>query len=393
MKLTITASALAEALDVAEAAAIRSKSTQFPALAGVLLDAREYDDLLTVSGTDTRVRAWRDARAEVAEAGAVVAPVKALASFLGAVPGDSVVTVTADHAHKITLRAAGVTAKAAGFDWEEFPPVRSFDDAAAYLVMSAPILAKLVASVVHATLDDSEASLSQQVFCGVLFRYRSGTLTLVGCDGFRLGVRSVVVAETDDAHDFDLIVHAGKLADVAKQLAKATSVRLLVDSDRRSILLDAESGSWTVATIDGQYPNYERIVPDPGAVTATVTVSRADLMRATDLVRTITYESTTKDGKVDRTVRARIRTTDGGLTVEATDATQDHAVTAELAADMDGKVAEITFQGAYLRDAVRALEGDRVTLELIGPASPALVRESGPRNGHCQVLMPMHIAR
>lgn len=391
MKLTITASALADALDVAEPASVRGKTTQFPVLSGVLLDAREYDDRLTISGTDLRVRAWRDAAAEVSERGAVVVPPKALGGFLAAVPADAIVTVTADHAHKVTLRGAGVTAKAAGYDWEEFPPQPSFDDPTADLTLAAPLLAKLVASVVHSAAGENEKS--QQVFTGVLFRYRSGALMLTAADGYRLATRSAQVADTDDSQDFEIIVHAAKLADVAKQLARATSVRLLVDSAGKSVLLDSEAGCWTVTTIDGTYPQFERIIPDPAKVTATLTVSRADLLRATELVRTVQYEGTTKDGKVDRTVMARLRTTDDGLTVEATDATNDHAVTAELRAERTGAEAEITLQGAYLRDAVRALEGERVTLEVIGVASPALVRESGERGLHCQIIMPLHIAR
>jgi DNA polymerase-3 subunit beta len=388
VKLTITASALADALDVAEAAVVRGKYAFLPALAGVLLSARERN-LLTVSGTDLRARAWRDVQTEIEEHGAVVAPVKALASFLEAVPGDTVVSVTADHAHKITLRGAGVTARAAGFDWEQFPPQPDFDDPSADLTMAAPLLARLIGSVVHAAGDESNGG--QSVLWGVLFRYRSGTLSLVAADGFRLAMRSVEI--DGGREDFEVIVHAAKLAEVAKQLAKATSVRLLVDSDGKSVMFDAESGCWTVATIDGQFPDFERIIPQPNKITATVTVNRADMLRATDLVRAVTYESTTRDGKVDRTVRARLRTTDDGLTVEATDATNDHAVTADLIAERHGEAHEITFQGAYLRDAVRALEDDRVTLELTGPASASLVREAGERNGHQHILMPLHVAR
>ena len=375
MKLTITASALADALDVAESAAVRGKTAHFPWMAGVLLDARE-GDRLTVSGTDLRVRAWRGVQANIEEAGAVVAPVKALSSFLEAVPADIVISVTADHAHKVTLKGAGITAKAAGWDWEEFPPQPDFNDPAADLTMAAPLMARLIGSVVHAAADND----SRPVLAGVLFRYRSGTLSLVAADGFRMAVRETEIDGSGE--DFEVIVHAAKLAEVAKQLARATSVRLIVDSDGKSVMFDAESGCFTVATIDGQFPDVARIIPKPDAVTTTVTVARADMLRAIELVRA-----------VERDVRTKLHVTDNGLTVEASDSTNDHAVSADLAADHDGEPQAITFQGTYVRDAVRALEGDRVTLEIVGKASPALVREAGERGSHSQLVMPMQAPR
>lgn len=389
MKLTATARALNDALDMAEQAADRSKYPVVPSLGRVLIDASERDDLLTITGTDLRFRAWRTARAVVSEMGAVCLVPKELGAFLDAVPDDAEVTLTVDDKYKAVLKAPGVTAKMAGMDPEQFPAAPSFDAPSTDLTLDAKVLASLISSTAHAAR--TEATSTDNVLDGVLLRVRGGTLTLVGCDGYRLGLRS---AEIGDAADVDVIVHALKLAEVGKRLASATSARLVVDAERKSVLIDSEAGSWSVALIDGTYPDYTRIIPRADAAVTTITLNRAELLRASDLVRTVSDELKGQDGKVTRTVQARLSIARDGLTITARDTSRDAEVTAELAIKLDGEPLDlVSFNGVYLRDAIRTLEGDRVTLELVGKASAGLVREAGERNGHLQVVMPMHVAR
>ena len=64
----------------------------------------------------------------------------------------------------------------------------------------------------------------------------------------------------------------------------------------------------------------------------------------------------------------------------------------QLDASVEGEETQIAFNVRYLRDALDALSGGEVALEVTGPTSPGLLKPiSG--TGHLHVIMPMHVSR
>lgn len=380
MKLTITAEKLKAALDVARiAASTRSQYSQITTF--VLLEAD--GGLLTISGTDLESRSWHAVGAEIEESGGVALSPKAIDDFLGAVGGDDVVTLTAGPTHKTELVSGTTRVRMAGMDPEEFPVCPDFADASTDLTLGAADVAQLIASVAFAaTGDDSRPALS-----GVLVRAAGGTLTMVAADGFRLAMRSMPF----DGPDLNVIAAARHLTRAASVLARATSARLVVDQRASMLLIDSEAGSFAIRLIDGDFPDVNRIIPKDAPVV--VTLARADLRRAANLIRNTMTEVTEK-GKTFKTQMARLSVTADAIKVRATGTDGDREAETIIAATRErGDDLAITYNGAYFRDAVEAIDTDRVTLELVGPASPSIMRPAGERNGYLHVLMPMHDAR
>lgn len=384
MKCYLLPSSLSAALEVASKAVARKGS--IPAVEGVLLEATP-DGGLVATGTDLRFRAWQTVAARVDEPGAIILPVKPLQDFIGAVPQSDEIQIDVDAKHKAVLTCSRTVVRIAGLDAEGFPTGPSFDDPSADLTLAAPVFARLIAGVAHAASPDD----SRPVLAGINLLIRDGLVTLVTADGFRL---AMCAEEVEGLSDLSVIVHAHRLAQAASQFGKATSVRLLVDGAQSQLLIDTEAGSWAVALIDGQYPDWNRIVPRPADITNIVTVSRADLLRTAELIRNLTTEVTDKDGKRSHnTVMARLTVAPGELLVRAHDTTHDHEASAVIEAELEqGSGISITFNGGYFRDAVRALSGDRVTLELTAVDRPTIVRSAGD-SSNVQIIMPMHVAR
>jgi len=190
--------------------------------------------------------------------------------------------------------------------------------------------------------------------------------------------------DVGEAADVSLIANGKRLAQVGAALTKATSARLMVDAGAAWLLVDSEAGSWCVKLIEGQFPDFNRIIPTPDRVTSVVTVDRSDLIRASRLVRGVAEENS-------RIVR--LTAADGSLTLRASDSQSDQEATAVIDAEMIGDRQAVAFNGRYLSDAVERFESDRVTLELVKADAPGIVRPSGERNGHLCVVMPMAVAR
>jgi DNA polymerase-3 subunit beta len=382
MKISVLPGALASALAVATST-IASRNPVNPIFGCVLLEATP-DGGLVVSGTNLESRSSHTVQAEVIEAGAVALPPDALRAFLEAVPGSEAITLTVNAAHKAEMVSGKTRSRVAGHDPEQFPMPPSFDDPAVDVTIGAETLRLLVGSVGYAIAPDD----SRPVLSGVLLRIKDGRLTAAAADGFRLATRSV---EIEDAPDLDVIPHGKTLIRAAGMLDKAMSARLLVDANRSMLKIDTEAGVWSMKLIDDDFPDFWRIVPKNAPTV--VTLDRSDLQRAMRLIRTV-MEEVTEKGRTYRTVMARLTVTAESLDIQARGKDGDQEAEVSIAADLErGQGMAITFNGAYFRDAIEAIDADRITLELSGPASPALLKPRGEPRDHIHVCMPMHDAR
>ena len=372
MKLTITPEALTATLAVAQP--VIKRSSTLPDLEMVLLEAHT-DGGLTISGTDLETRAWHTVAAEIHEAGSVCLPPSRLIDFLAAVVADDPITLSVDENHKAELRSGTTRARVAGIDAERFPAGVNSEEPAFDATFTAGELAAVVGGVLHAVAPDE----SRPVLAGVMVKIADGTLTLAAADGYRLSLRTLDVG----APDLTVIAHGKGLARIARPLSGATSARVMVDARQANLLVDSEVGCWSVRLIEGQFPDFNRIIPrDPPIA---VLFNRDDMLRVLKLV-----------GKIDDTATGymvRFNVQDGQIEVRAGTPTSDQEADAVVGATLErGSGISIAFNAKYLGDALAALDSARVRLELVKADSPALLRSSDGGTA-LEVLMPMHIAR
>lgn len=381
MRLTINPGPFQAALNVATTAVKRSST--LPVLEHALLEAD--GETLTVSGTDLESRAWHTVACTVIEPGAVALPPKALANFLDNIIPTEPVTLTVGDTHKAELVSGVTRIRTAGFDAEEFPVRPDFSAPAFDYTLSAVDLSMLIRSTAFAAAPND----SRPALAGVLFRARDGVLQCVAADGYRLAMREIAA---EGLPELDVIAQAKMLSKLAGHLDKATSARLVVDANRSMLLVDTEQGCWTVRVIDGQFPDFNRIVPRDTPIA--VTVAKADLMRASKLIRNVVTEVDDDKGRRYTTSRARLSIRGDAIDMRATGTGGDQEADTTIEAVRErGDNLEIAFNGAYFRDAVEVIDAERITLEMTGPASPSVLHAAGPRNGHLQVVLPMSIAR
>lgn len=373
MKLTITREHFRAALEVA-APVVKPRST-LPVLTTVLLSATP-DGGVVVSGTDLETRAWHTVEADVTEAGGVCLPPDRLRDFLASLDDGAVVTVSADEQHKAELRSGASRTRIAGIDQEQFPAAPLYDAPSYEVTIAAEAFCGLIRGVAHAVAPDE----SRPVLAGVLIQSDGSTLQAVAADGFRLAM-AAVPAEAPAVS----VIAAGKaLGKAIRTVSGASSVRLVVDQRRSSLLLDSAAGCWSVRLIDGQFPDFNRVIPREYA--AVVTLDRAAMMRALGLVKGV--EST------DTGYRVRVAFGDGEATVSAGSATADQEAETVIPCVLEsGKAITVAYNTRYFGEAVEAVDGERVTLEIGAVDRPCVVRAAGAPTGSRQIVMPMSLAR
>jgi len=202
----------------------------------------------------------------------------------------------------------------------------------------------------------------------VLFKAVEGKLTLVSADGFRL---AVVVLDCDV--EGQALIHRDELGGIANALRKAQRVALGFEAsgeslDGTSLVLDTEAIRYKWRGADGQFPDYEKLIPTETNVTA-----HLDTVEAGKAIASLKALADSKSYPLDLTL-------DGGY---ITLTSPDEAGQTSIPAVFEGE-GTVRIDGAYLAEALRAC-GGMVDFKLTDSKSPVLFEAEG----YQLVVMPM----
>ncbi len=140
--------------------------------------------------------------------------------------------------------------------------------------------------------------------------------------------------------------------------------------------------------IEGNFVNYRQIVPE--SYTTRAVVERQTLVKA---LKTAQVFARTEADKVDLDVKRHhhLASTDndGQITVSAVSAEMGDCEI-ELPAQVEGDATQIAFNVQFLLDALGAMDGAQVALELDGGTKPGTLRPVGD-DDYLVVVMPMHV--
>ena len=359
-----------------------STKSPLPVLGNVLLQTDGGQLKLAATNLELTVIGWVGAKVE--EEGAITLPARLLADYVGLLSaGEPLqIDVKGKRAH---LNCGRFEANISGIDAEEFPVIPAIGGGAS-LKIAAPTLKEAIGQVVFAAAPDE----SRPVLAGVQMEIHEGRLTLAAADGFRLAVRKLEVGDGDVA-DLKIIVPAKTLTEVSRGLPndEAEMVDVAISPDLNQIAFRFRQTEVTSRLIDGQFPDYNRIIPRESKTR--VTLQTADFLRATKAAQVFARDNS-------MIVRLILVPAEGGdetlgkVTVAATSA-EIGDNTGDVDASVEGEAMQVAFNGRYLRDALEALDASQTFIEVTGPASPGVIRPASGPNGYLHVIMPMHVAR
>jgi len=211
---------------------------------------------------------------------------------------------------------------------------------------------------------------NRPVLACVNFIAKEGKLLMVSADGFRL---AVVTLDYDEGEG-QALVSRDELVGIANALRKAKRVRLGFEKsgdslDGMSLIIDTEAIRYKWRGADGQFPDYEKLIP-----TEFNTIAHLDTVEAGKAISSLKVLADSKAYPIDITL-------DNGYVVMAN--TEDKGQTA-IPADIEGKPVKVRIDGSYLAQALKAC-GGMVDFKLTNAYSPMLFTA----DGYQLVVMPM----
>ena len=368
VKLSVMQENLARGLSVVSRA-VSNRST-LPVLSNVLLKTEDAGLKLTATNLEIGITYWVPGKIE--SDGATTVPAKLLTDLVNSLPSGDRVDLTLQAVDTLHLRCGRFESHIKGIDADEFPAIGAAGERPTTRI-AQNVLRKALAEIVFAAASDE----ARPILTGVLAKFEGDRLTLAAADNYRIAVKTIPIL--DAVAETSVVIPARALNELARILADVDDpIEVVLAAGRNQVLFHLDGIDLVSRLIDGQFPNYQQVVPQ--SHTTRAILDREELLRAVRPAALIAHESA-------NIVKLQI-SSDGepGITVSANAEVGDHVGQVEATVEGDGTT--IAFNARYLADVLTNVTADQFALELNGPLSPGVFKPVGD-DQYIHVVMPV----
>ncbi|HMC46653.1 MAG TPA: DNA polymerase III subunit beta, partial [Caballeronia sp.] len=312
--------------------------------------------------------------AEVAESGAVTVPAKLFSGYLGNLPA-GLLELTGSPTR------ASVKAEKSNYDFHALPPDEYPPLPAAQKGASFAISAKLFREGVQSTIFAASSEEARgAVLMGTLLEIEGTSITMVATDGYRMAKWTSTLERGLAEGSAKYIVPSRALAEAARNIGASETLEITaLGAQANQLSITAGTTSIVVRLVDGQYPDYPKVIPP--RFDRSVTVNTSALiggLRRAELVAG------------DRASMVKIAVANQQLIITANSDIAGNAYE-ELEVEQTGDDLTIAFNARYMVEILNHLDSPQVVLEFLGPLSPGAIRplEASPGGQQLFILMPL----
>ena len=337
-----------------------------PILANVLLEAA--GDSVRLTATDLEVGARVSVPAKVGASGAITVSARKLAEIVKELPAAAVALKVSENV-TVSLRCGGATYRMVGLAPDDFPPVVPASPQS-WVGIEAKILREMLTQTSFAVSHDE----TRYALNGVLFAFQGKDVRMVATDGHRLALSTRSLGQ--GVASATGIVPRKAVTEIMRVIGAGEEVQIAITENQ--FVLQMPNFVMTARLIEGQFPNYEAVIPraHPGKLTLTKAAFASALRRVSVMAE-------------ERNKPVKLALSPASLKVSAS--SQELGEAEEiLDVEYAGEEMVIGFNSRYLLEAMAALEKDQVVLEIKDAQSPGLIK-SVEGEGYCCVIMPMRI--
>jgi DNA polymerase-3 subunit beta len=366
MKAILPRKRFYEAVQIASRAVTGRSS--LPILNNVYI--RGEGDALTISATDLEMGIECTTAAEVKEEGRVTAPAKVLAEILSTLPD---VDVNIELSEKGALK---VTCGASDYDIltlppDEFPLLPEVEGNARVTLPQAKLRQMIRQTIYAVSADDT-----RPIMTGLLMVIKGEEMKFVATDTYRLAMRTAAVPGSQG--EAYAIVPSRAMNELQRMLSGEDDLPVEILVGENQIKFATDHTTLISRLIEGQFPNFERVVPKEYKRKWSLEVDAfQDAVRRAAIVAR------------ENAHRVALKTIDDKLAISSESGTIGKAYE-EVELVREGDDLEIAFNARFLLDTIAAVDTDGLHIELQGPHNPGVVKPADGEDYLC-VIMPMQL--
>ena len=332
-----------------------STFSPLPAFSGIKIDAKE--DCLVLTGSDsdvsiqTKLVKSEDCNLEIRDMGSIVIEAKYILEIVRKINADEIEFEVIDGC---STKISGNTAefRINGMRANEYPAI-DFSKPKECFTMEEDILRRIILQTSFATSDKE----TRPVLMGVNFHCEGNELHCVATDSYRLARKTV---ELEEELNFNVTIPSKSLQEVLKTLEGENEVEIAVNDKKAQFII----GDTIVQTrlIDGAYPETNRLIPLQ--FDYELTIDTKDLLNAIDRASFI---------KNDGVSVIKFSLSEAECVLSSKSIEVGSSTEVLSSASFEGQPLEISCNGRYVFEAIRALGGSLVKFSLCGEMKPFVI--------------------
>lgn len=343
---------------------ITEKRSPLPILSHLLMEARGSDLILTATDLEVGLRITYSCT--VSEEGIVTIPSKKLYEIVREL-GTGIVKIRLSESNRIEITSGNSDFQLVGMDASDYPAWSSVEDVETASIPADKLLSMIDKTVFASSSDDSRFNLN-----GVLFEREENRTKLVATDGHRLAFMS----EELNLPLTDKVLVPKKGLQELRRLLEGLKGEVLVGFEKNNLLLKTPRLIMTIRLIDGEYPDYRKVIP--GVSDKIVKVNRLSLLQSLRKAAILTTER-------NKGINVEVRRNE----IEVT-ATHPDLGTAKdvIEAEYQGEGFLLIVNVTYFIEALGVIESDTLSMEYHKEGAPVILRPY-PAKDYFNLVMPM----
>lgn len=351
-----------------------SSKAQLPVLNNILFTTDSGRLKLSATNLELGISYWLGAKID--EEGSFTIPSKEITEFISYLPtgkidlklnSESLLEIISSKA-KSTFTTIPAT---------DFPVLPNINDQSS-IEIDLKLLSETISQIAFAAASDD----SRPVLTAILCRFTSDSLRLVATDGVRLSLKEIKLVNPlnlpDGQDELTFLIPSRSLVEISK-LAKSTSkLKFGLSSDGHQLVFVLEDLELTSRLIEGEFPNYRRIIPE--SFSTTLTLDKNELAQAIKIASVFARESA-------NVVKLSIKNNSLEVSANAAQVGQNKV---DVDVKNEGESLDIAFNYKYISDFLSVCQGNQVVIKLNEPLTPGLFQDSAdPHFTH--IIMPVRI--
>ncbi|MDD5431338.1 MAG: DNA polymerase III subunit beta [Candidatus Pacebacteria bacterium] len=366
MKIVILKENLKEGLNSVVRAV--SENNNLPILKNILI--KTFDNKIRITATNLELAITKNVSGKIVEEGSITVPFSVLNGIITNLDSEKVNLES--KGDNLILKTDNYQAAIQSLNEEEFPIIPEIGNSEHHFKMDSGAFNDAVLKVVNC----AQISEIRPEISGVLFDFQISSLKLVATDSFRLAEKTLFDKDykANFPRGFKAIVPLKTIQEVPRIL-KGEEISVYFDSNQ--VLFKGDDLEIISRLIDGNYPDYEPIIPKNLATECVI--NRESFLNAVRLVSNFS-------GKIND---VKIKSKDGKKVMEVSSSTQQLGENRYLVPiKAKGEDFEVVFNWRFLLDGLKSFDAEEILLGLNGDQRAAVIK-SQKDFSYVYIAMPL----
>ncbi|MDA2065280.1 DNA polymerase III subunit beta [Bacillus cereus] len=354
--------------------AISTKSL-IPILSGIKITADQSGITLIASNSNIFIEKFIPVSIEdekiatILKAGTIVVPAKYFIEIIKKMPSD--IAIKSKNEQIIKIQSEEITLSLNGFPADEFPNVPLIDNHAEIKVETEQLI-----EVFKQTVFAVAKNESRPVLTGVHIELSNNKFICAATDSHRLAIRETRLSSDVKAN---CIVPSATINELLK-LMNSNSKFVYIYLSESHIIFTLGTTTLYSRLIEGKYPNISNLIPND--FKTIINVDRKKILQGVDRSSLLASEWANNNVNLEIINESTIKVSSNASQIGKISETQ------QIDAIQGEKQLNISFDGRFMVDALRAIKEETITLSFGGSMRPILI-EAGEQSAAVHLISPV----